>query len=88
MIERDHASKFTPPDFSPVYRNGDYSISKSVFGKHSRISIICDMDFRLFEIHPRTSKYALFEIKIFRNSDFASCAKISVLKITRYTVTL
>ena len=34
----------------------------------------------------RTSKYALFEIKIFRNSDFASCAKISVSKITRYTV--
>ena len=40
------------------------------------------MDFRLF----RTSKYALFETKIFRNSDFASCARISVLKITRYTV--
>ena len=34
----------------------------------------------------RTSKYALFEIKIFRNSDFAFCTKISVSKITRYTV--
>ena len=34
----------------------------------------------------RTSKYALFEIKIFRNSYFASCTKISVSKITCYTV--
>ena len=34
----------------------------------------------------RTSKYTLFEIKILRNSDFASCAKFSVSKITRYTV--
>ena len=84
MIERDRASEFTPPEtpsvFSPVHRNGDYSISKSVFGKHSRIFIICDTDFRLFEIHLD------FEIYTFRNSDFASCAKISVSKIIRYTV--
>ena len=36
----------------------------------------------------RTWKYALFEIKIFRNSYFASCTKISVSKITCYTVVL
>ena len=56
MIKRDRASEFTPPEtpsvFSPVHRNGDYSISKSVFGKHSRIFIIYDTIFRLFEIHP------------------------------------
>ena len=34
----------------------------------------------------RTSKYTLFEIKILRNSDFASCTKFSVSKIARYTV--
>ena len=43
MIERDRASEFTPPEtpsvFSPVHRNGDYSISKSVFGKHSSVYI-------------------------------------------------
>ena len=33
-----------------------------------------------------TPKYALFEIKILQISDFASCAKFSVLKIIRYTV--
>ena len=91
MIERDRASEFIPPEtpsvFFPVHRNGDYSISKSVFGKHSRIFIICDTDFRLFEIHPDfeicmySSKLKSFEIQI-----FASCAKISVSKITRYTV--
>ena len=95
MIERDRASEFTPPEtpsvFSPVHRNGDYSISKSIFGKHSSIFIICDTNFRLFEIHPdfeiwHSSKLRSFEIKIFRNSDLASCAKISVSKITRYTV--
>ena len=63
MIERDRASEFTPPEtpsvFSPVHRNGDYSISKSVFGKHSRIFIICDTDFRLFEIHPDFEIYTL-----------------------------
>ena len=50
-IERDQATEFTtlrtPPVFSPVHRDGDYSISKSVFGKHSRIFIICDMNFCL-----------------------------------------
>ena len=84
MIERNRASEFIPPEtpsvFFPVHRNGDYSISKSVFGKHSRICIICDTNFRLFEIHPD------FEICTLRNSNFASCAKISVSKITRYTV--
>ena len=89
MIERDRASEFTPPEtpsvLSPVHRSGDYSISKSVFSKHSCIFIICDTNFRLLK-SIRTSKYALFKIKIFRNSDFASCAKISVSKITRYTV--
>ena len=56
MIERDRASKFTPFEtpsvFSLVHKNGDYSISKSDFGKYSCIFIICDMNFRLFEIHP------------------------------------
>ena len=56
MIERDCASEFTPPEtlsvFSPVHRNGDYSISKSVFDKYSCIFIICDTNFHLFEIHP------------------------------------
>ena len=56
MIERDRASEFTPLKtplvFSPVHRDGDYSISKSLFGKHSHIFIICDTDFRLFEIYP------------------------------------
>ena len=56
MIERDRASEFTSPEtpsvFSPAHRNGDYSTSKSVFGKHSHIFIICDTNFRLFEIHP------------------------------------
>ena len=74
MIERDRASEFTPPEtpsvFSPVHRNGDYSISKSVFGKHSRIFIICDTNFRLFEIHSdfeiamHSSKLKFFEIQI------------------------
>ena len=74
MIERDHASEFTPPEtpsvFSPVHRNGDYSISKSVFGKNSRIFIICDTNFHLFEIHPdfeiimHSSKLKSFEIQI------------------------
>ena len=63
MIERDRASEFTPPEtpsvFSPVHRNGDYSISKSVFGKHSRIFKICDTNFRLFEIHPDFEIYTL-----------------------------
>ena len=39
MIKHDRASEFTsletPSVFSPVHRDGDYSISKSVFGKHS-----------------------------------------------------
>ena len=52
----DRASEFTPLEtpsvFSPVHKVGGYSISKSVFGKHSRIFIICVMNFRLFEIHP------------------------------------
>ena len=52
-IEHDQASEFTsletPSVFSPVHRD---SISKSVFSKHSRIFIICDTSFRLFEIHP------------------------------------
>ena len=65
MIERDRASEFTPPEtpsvFSPVHRNGDYFISKSVFGKHSRIFIICDTNFCLFEIHSD------FEICTLRN---------------------
>ena len=69
MIERDHASEFTPPEtpsvFSPVHRNGDYSISKSVFGKHSLIFIICDTNFRPFEIHPD------FEICTLRNSNLS-----------------
>ena len=64
-IKRDRASEFTPLEtprvFSPVDRNGDYSISKSVFGKHSRIFIICDTNFRLFEILPD------FEICTLRN---------------------
>ena len=55
-IEHDRASEFTPLEttlfFSPVHRDGGYSTSKSVIGKHSRIFIICDMNFRLFEIHP------------------------------------
>ena len=93
MIERDRASEFTPSEtpsvFSPVHRNGNYSthysISKSIFGKHSRFFIIVTR-ISVYLTSIWTSKYALFEIKIFRNSDFASCAKISVSKITHYTV--
>ena len=62
-IEHDRASEFTPLEtpsvFSPVHRDGGYSISKSVFGKHSRIFIICDINFRLFEIHPDFKIYTL-----------------------------
>ena len=82
----DRASEFTPLEtpsvFSPVHRDGRYSISTSVFGKNSRIFIICGTNFCLFEIHTD------FEIYTLRNSDFASCAKFSVSKITRYTVLL
>ena len=54
----DRASPLeTPLAFSPVHRNGGYPISKSVFGKHSRIFIICDTNFRLFEIHPDLEIY-------------------------------
>ena len=66
---------------------GDYSISKSVFGKHSRIFIIAAVTrISVYLKSIRTSKYVLFEIKILRNSDFVSCAKVSVSKITSYTV--
>ena len=54
-IEHDRASEFTPLEtpsvFSPMHRDGDYSISRSVFGKHSHILIFCDTNFCLFEIH-------------------------------------
>ena len=48
----------------------DYSINKSDCGKHSRIFIFCDTNFRLFEIHPdfETDMHSLklksFEIQI------------------------
>ena len=74
MIERDRASEFTPPEtpsvFSPVHRNGDYSISKSVFGKHSRIFIICDTNFRLFEIH---LDFEICTLRNFNLSKFRFC---------------
>ena len=74
-----------PSVFSPVHRGGDYSISKLVLGKHSHIFIICDTN---FQKSTRTLKYTLFEIKILRNSDFASCAKFSAVKIICYMVVL
>ena len=62
-IEHDLASEFTPlktPSvFSPVHKDGGYSISKSVFGKHSCIFIICGTNFRLFEIHLDFEMYTL-----------------------------
>ena len=90
-IEYNQASEFTPLEtpsvFSPVHRDGNYSISKSVFGKHLRIFIICDMNFHLFEIH-LDFEICTFQNEILQYSDFASCAKFSALKITRYTVSL
>ena len=90
MMERDRASEFTPPEtppvFFPVHRNGDYSVSQFLANIHAFSLFVTRISVYLKSI--RTSKCALFEIKIFRNSDFASCTKISVSKITRYTVTV